>query len=463
MEFFPLFVKLHGREVVIVGGGAVAARKAQALLRAGARLRIVAPRLHDQLRSLDRRAVTLIEREFEDRDVEGAFLVVAATDAAEVNRRVVELCRQRDIQVNNAGADLGDGAGDVSFPSLVQRGSLQVAVSTGGDSPTLARLLRAYLENCTPEAYTQLARLGGKYRARVKQACPDPRRRRRFWEKVLTGRVAAMTFSGRAAAAERELLRLIEDPEAALRETGEVYLVGAGPGDPELLTLKALRLMQQADVVVHDRLVSPEIMALLPADAEKIYAGKERSRHTMAQESINDLLVRRALEGCRVLRLKGGDPFIFGRGGEEIETLFDNHVRFQIVPGVTAASGCAAYAGIPLTHRDFAHTCVFATGHLRGGDVDLDWKMLARPKQTLIFYMGLQRLEHICSRLIAHGLPADTPAALITRGTTPSQKIVVGEVGGLAEKVVASAVKPPTLVIVGKVVGLHRKLRWYGA
>lgn len=463
MEFFPLFVKLHGREVVIVGGGAVAARKAQALLRAGARLRIVAPRLHDRLRSLDRRAVTLIEREFEDRDVEGAFLVVAATDAAEVNRRVVELCRQRDIQVNNAGADLGDGAGDVSFPSLVQRGSLQVAVSTGGDSPTLARLLRAYLENCTPEAYTQLARLGGKYRARVKQACPDPRRRRRFWEKVLTGRVAAMTFSGRAAAAERELLRLIEDPEAALRETGEVYLVGAGPGDPELLTLKALRLMQQADVVVHDRLVSPEIMALLPADAEKIYAGKERSRHTMAQESINDLLVRRALEGCRVLRLKGGDPFIFGRGGEEIETLFDNHVRFQIVPGVTAASGCAAYAGIPLTHRDFAHTCVFATGHLRGGDVDLDWKMLARPKQTLIFYMGLQRLEHICSRLIAHGLPADTPAALITRGTTPSQKIVVGEVGELAEKVVASAVKPPTLVIVGKVVGLHRKLRWYGA
>lgn len=464
MEFFPLFVKLRGRPVVVVGGGAVAARKVQALLRAGARVKVVAVQLRDQLRLLVKhQTVTLVERAFEDRDVEGASLVVAATDDAEVNLRVVELCRKRDVRVNNAGAVLGNGVGDVVFPSVVQRGPLQIAVSTGGDSPSLARLLRAYLENCTPEAYAQLARIGGKYRARVKQACPDQETRRRFWEKALTGRVAAMAFAGRAEAAEREMARLAGNPEAALRETGEVYLVGAGPGDPDLLTFKALRLMQQADVVVHDRLVSPEIMALLPAGAEKIYAGKERSRHTMAQESINDLLVRRALEGDRVLRLKGGDPFVFGRGGEEIETLFENHVPFQIVPGITAASGCAAYAGIPLTHRDFAHTCVFATGHLRDGDVDLDWNMLARPKQTLIFYMGLQRLEHICSRLVEHGLPADTPAALITHGTMPSQKVVVGELSGLAEQVVASAIKPPTLVIVGKVVGLHGKLRWYGA
>lgn len=461
MEFFPLFVRLRGRMVVVVGGGAVAARKVQALLHAGACVKVVVPRLQDRLRPLaGHQAVTLVEREFEDRDVEGAFLVIAATDVAEVNRRIVELCRKRNIRVNNAG---GEDAGDVMLPSLVQRGSLQIAVSTGGDSPLLARLLRTYLENCTPEAYARLARLGGKYRTRVKQTCPDPEKRRRFWEKALTGRVAAMAFAGRADAAEREMRRLVEDPEAALRETGEVYLVGAGPGDPELLTLKALRLMQQADVVVHDRLVSPEVMALLPPSIEKIYAGKERSRHTMAQENINDLLVRRALEGRRVLRLKGGDPFIFGRGGEEIETLFENHVPFQIVPGVTAASGCAAYAGIPLTHRDFAHTCVFATGHLRDGNVDLDWKMLARTKQTLVFYMGLQRLEYICSQLVAHGLPENTPAALITRGTTPSQEVVVDEVGGLAKRVVASAVKPPTLVIIGKVVGLHGKLRWYGA
>ncbi len=464
MEFFPLFVKLRGRPVVVVGGGAVAARKVQALLRAGARVKVVAVRLQDQLRLLiKRQTVTLVERGFEDRDVEGASLVVAATDDAELNRRVVALCRKRDIRVNNVDAGDGESAGDVIFPSLVRRGSLQLAVSTGGDSPLLARLLRTYLEGCTPEAYSQLARLGGKYRGRVKAVCPDPQKRRRFWERALTGRVAAMAFAGHAEAAEREMARLVEDPEAALRETGEVYLVGAGPGDPELLTFKALRLMQQADVVVYDRLVSPEIMALLPAGVERIYAGKEHSRHTMPQESINELLVRRALEGGRVLRLKGGDPFVFGRGGEEIETLFENHVPFQIVPGITAASGCAAYAGIPLTHRDFAHTCVFATGHLRDGDVDLDWKMLARPKQTLIFYMGLQRLEHICSQLVAHGLSANTPAALITHGTMPSQKVVVGDLGGLAEQVVASAIKPPTLVVVGKVVGLHRKLRWYDA
>ncbi len=460
MEFFPIFVKLRGRAVVVVGGGAVATRKVRVLLRAGACVKVVAVRASDAIRLLTKQqTVTLIERGFEDCDVAGAALVVAATDDAEVNRRIVELCRARDIRVNNVNA----ADGDVIFPSLIQRDPVQVAVSTGGDSPTLARLLRGYLENCMPQAYAQLAHLSGKYRERAREAYPDPATRKQFWERVLIGPPASMAFAGHAEAAERELLCLLEHPDALAHQIGEVYLVGAGPGDPDLLTFKALRLMQQADVVLYDRLVSPEIMALLPAGAEKIYAGKERSNHAMPQESINETLVRRAHEGHRVLRLKGGDPFIFGRGGEEIETLLEEHVPFQIVPGITAASGCAAYAGIPLTHRDFAHTCVFATGHLRDGDVDLDWKALARPRQTLVFYMGLQGLERICGQLVAHGLPASTPAALVTRGTTPAQKVLVGSLDDLVRQVSGGDVKPPTLVIIGKVVSLHDKLHWYGA
>ena len=270
-----------------------------------------------------------------------------------------------------------------------------------------------------------------------------------------------MVFARRHAAAERELLRLLANSETLVDDTGEVYLVGAGPGDPDLLTFKALRLMQQADIVVYDRLVSAEIMALLPVGVEKIYAGKQRSCHTIPQEGINDLLVNLAREGRRVLRLKGGDPFIFGRGGDEIETLLEKRVPFQIVPGITAASGCAAYAGIPLTHRDFAHTCVFATGHLRDSNVDLDWEALAHAQQTLIFYMGLQGLERICLQLVAHGLSADTPAALITHGTLPQQRVVVGNLGNITRLVEASNVTPPTLLVVGKVVNLHKKLSWY--
>ena len=458
MDFFPLFVRLRRRAVTVIGGGAVAARKMRALLRAGARIKVIAERVSDEIQLLvKQQRLTLVERAFEDADIENAALVVAATDSTEVNRRIVELCRARNIYVNSV--DSSDG--DVIFSSLMQRGSVQVAVSTGGGSPVLARLLRDYIESCTPDAYAELARISSEYRARAKQVFPDPAMRRRFWEKVLTGRIASMVFAGRAGDAECELQQLLDGARALEHETGEVYLVGAGPGDPDLLTFKALRLMRQADVVVYDRLVSPEIMALLPDTAEKIYAGKERSHHTMSQKSINELLVRRARQGHRVLRLKGGDPFVFGRGGEEIETLLEQHIALQIVPGITAASGCAAYAGIPLTHRDFSHTCVFSTGHLRDGDVDLNWDALAQPCQTLIFYMGLQRLEHICTQLVAHGLPADTPAALITRGTMPAQKVLVARLDTLAQEVASGDFKAPTLVIVGKVVGLHEKLDWY--
>ena len=459
VEFSPLFVKLRGRSVVIVGGGKVATRKARELLRVGTRMKVVAPLASDSLLlSAKQNMLELVEREFEDDDVKNAFLVIAATDDTAVNRRVVDLCCSRNIHVNSSDAA---AEGDVILPALIRRGALQVALATGGSSPALTRLLRGYLENCIPDAYARLADLGRKYRARAREVYPDYDQRKKFWNKVFTGPLASMVFARRGDDAERELLRLLDGSGTPIEDVGEVYLVGAGPGDPDLLTFKALRLMQQADAVVYDRLVSLEIMAMLPATAEKIYAGKQRSHHVIPQESINSLLVNLARKGHRVLRLKGGDPFIFGRGGEEIETLLEEQIPFQIVPGITAASGCAAYAGIPLTHRDFAHTCVFAAGHLRNGDVDLDWKALARERQTLIFYMSLQGLKHICSQLVCHGLPADTPAALISHGTLSEQKVITGNLDNLESLVEVGSITPPTLLIVGRVVSLRKKLNWY--
>ena len=302
-----------------------------------------------------------------------------------------------------------------------------------------------------------------RYRDQVGERIAEPRARRRFWESMVQGPVAEMVFAGRVHDAEKALTEALSDPTAAAERQGEVYLVGAGPGDPDLLTLRALRLMQQADVVVYDRLVSAPILELVRRDARQIYAGKSRERHVLDQESINELLVRLAREGNRVLRLKGGDPFIFGRGGEEIATLVDEGVPFQIVPGITAANGCATYAGIPLTHRDYAQACIFVTGHLRDGTVDLNYEMLAHRDQTLVVYMGLHGIEVICRRLIEHGRAATTPAALIEQGTTPDQRVHVADLATLAEVVKQHKVNAPTIIIIGEVVALHRTLSWYRA
>ena len=459
MEFLPLFLKSGKRPVLIVGGGAVALRKLRMLRRADARIRIVAPQVVDALRLLAKhRTVTLIERNFKDEDIDNAFLVVAATDDTDLNRHISRLCRRRDILVNTV-----DSVSDSDFilPTTIERPPIQIAVTTGGSSPLLARSLASHLANCTPQAYGKLAALVGKYREPVKRAFSEAADRRRFWERVFRSRVAELIFAGHAAAAEHTLQTMIRKKNLTVPELGEVYLVGAGPGDPDLLTFKALRLMQQADVVFYDRLVSQPIMELLRVDAEKIYAGKERSKHAIAQQDINRMLVESARKGLRVLRLKGGDPFIFGRGGEEIETLLDENVPFQIVPGITAATGCAAYAGIPLTHRDYAQSCIFATGHLRNESVDLDWEVLVHPRQTLVFYMGLQGFHQICIKLIEHGLPETMPVALITRGTTPEQQVFSGNLSNIAALIEENDVKPPTLVIVGEVVKLRDKLRWY--
>jgi len=347
------------------------------------------------------------------------------------------------------------------MPSIINRDPVQIAVSTGGSSPVLARLIRTRLESCTPSAYGKLAKLVEQYRDRVKQTFTRVEERRKFWESILEGPVAEHVFAGRDADARELLEKLIDEAKADPEYQGEVYLVGAGPGDPDLLTFRALRLMQKADVIVYDRLVSQPIMDLVRRDAERIYAGKERANHAIPQESINQLLVRLAKEGKRVLRLKGGDNFIFGRGGEEIAELIDEGVPFQVVPGITAASGCTTYAGIPLTHRDFAQACTFVTGHLKDGSSDLNWPMLSHAHQTVVFYMGLNNVGAICENLKAHGRDAKTPAALIEKGTTPEQRVFIGDLDTLPSLVEENDVRAPTLIVVGEVVELHKKLSWY--
>ncbi|MGM0553990.1 MAG: siroheme synthase CysG [Pseudomonadota bacterium] len=459
MDFFPIFMRIKDRSCLVVGGGVVAARKITLLRKAEGRITVVSPELCAELAALKVGGdIEHVERDFREADIDGRVLVVAATDDQQTNRQVSEYCQQRGIPVN-----VVDQPALCSFitPSMVDRSPLQIAISTGGASPVLARLLRSRIESLIPASYGRLAALVEGFRERAKKCIPDTELRRRFWERVLEGPVMELFLSGRERAAEDALDKAL-DAGLDERDTGgEVFLVGAGPGDPDLLTFRALRLMQLADVVVYDNLVSPAILELVRRDAEKIYAGKKRNHHTLAQGDINDLLIRLAQEGKRVLRLKGGDPFIFGRGGEEVDRLMQHGIPFQLVPGITAAAGCASFAGIPLTHRDHAQALVFATGHLQDGTIDLNWDMLAQPRQTVVFYMGLSGLPIICRELVAHGMPASTPAALVEQGTTQNQRVLVGDLETLPGIVEGEQVKPPTLIIVGDVVSLHQRLQWF--
>lgn len=458
MNQLPIFFDLRGRRCTVVGGGEVALRKIALLRKAGAHVCVVAPQLCAALAVLHNEGgIEWLPAHFEAGQLDGAVLVIAATDEGEVNRAVSAAARMRNIPVN-----VVDQPHLCSFimPSIIDRSPIIVAVSSGGAAPVLARLLRARLETMIPAAYGRLAGLAANFREQVKQRLNDTRQRRRFWESVLEGPIAEQVLAGREDVASQALLQALNDAEGAA-VMGEVYLVGAGPGDPDLLTFRALRLMQKADVVVYDALVSPAVMELVRRDAERIYAGKRRANHTLPQEDINTLLVRLAREGKRVLRLKGGDPFIFGRGGEEIETLAEYGIPFQVVPGISAANGVASYAGIPLTHRDYAQSVLFATGHLRDATVDLDWPALVRPRQTVVIYMGLTGLAEICHKLVEHGLPPDWPAALVQQGTTPEQRVVVATLATLADRVAVAGLKAPTLIIVGEVVRLREKLAWF--
>ncbi len=458
MDYLPIFLKLEGQRAAVIGGGDVAARKVGLLLDARAKVVVTAPTLGEELQQ--HAAAGRIEHRalhFSPAALDDVLLVIAATDDRSVNMEVSRLARERGMPVN-----VVDDPELCTFilPAIVDRSPVVIAVSTGGASPVLARLLRARLESLIPASYGELAKLARRFRDRVKAALPASQRRR-FWERALSGPIAELVFSGRTGEAEQALARTLDETAAQQPAAGEVYLVGAGPGNPDLLTFAALRLMQQADVVLHDKLVSPPILELCRRDAERIYVGKERANHTMRQEEINALMVRLAKQGKRVLRLKGGDPYVFGRGGEEIESLSASGVRFQVVPGITAACGVGAYAGIPLTHRDYAQSCILVTGHLKDGTMDLDWHGLVRPRQTLVIYMGLVGLEALCRQLIAHGLSAETPAAVVQQATLPEQRVVTATLSTLAASAQRAGLRPPTLVIVGEVVKLRAKLDWY--
>jgi len=458
LDFLPIFLSVRGRPCLVVGGGEVGARKVEILLAAGALVTVVSPdlcrNLHNRL--AEGRIVHRKER-FRNGNLDGFALAMAATNDRAVNRQVAMLANEHQIPVNLA---TDPACGSFQMPAIIDRSPLLIAVSTGGSSPVLARLIRGRLESLIPAAYGRLAILAGEYRERVRKHVAAGNRRP-FWEQVFQGPIAEMVFSGREQGARRALDLAIESASAEPARVGEVYLVGGGPGDPDLLTFRALRLMQQADVVVHDRLVSLPVLELVRRDAQRIDVGKRRANHTLPQEGINDLLVDLAREGKRVLRLKGGDPFIFGRGGEEIETLAAQGIPFQVVPGITAASGCACYAGIPLTHRDHAHSCVFVTGNLEDGVLHLDWHVLAQPKQTVVVYMGLVGLDQLRDQLVARGVSGELPAAIVEQGTTPDQRVHVGTLGTLPTLAEEKAVCPPALIILGNVVSLHDQLAWF--
>ncbi|PNO54910.1 uroporphyrinogen-III C-methyltransferase [Aeromonas caviae] len=456
MDYLPIFCRLDNKPVLLVGGGEVAERKARLLLDAGAQLTVVAPDLDPELAELAANgSIEWLAGEFAPQQLTGKWLVVAATDRREVNALVYQSANQARIFAN-----VVDDPKRSSFimPSIIDRSPLMVAITSGGKAPVLARLLREKLEALLPQHLGAVAAFAGSLRERVKARFAIMGERRRFWERLLgADRLRQALARGDHASANQLADNLFADES---QTGGEVVLVGAGPGDPGLLTLHALRQMQQADVVVYDRLVSDEVMALVRRDAKRIFVGKQAGNHCVPQEGINQLLLEEAKKGQRVVRLKGGDPFIFGRGGEELETLVGSGIGFQVVPGITAASGCAAYAGIPLTHRDHAQSVRFVTAHGKGGARDLDWPLLAKDKQTLVFYMGLSSCATIREQLLAHGKASHTPVALIERGTQPSQRVIRGTLDQLPE--LALGVESPALIMVGSVVTLADQLAWFG-
>lgn len=456
MDIFPISLKLQLQPCLIVGGGHIAYRKALLLAKAGAKIDVLAPEIEDSLLQLVQQSQgQYVQDVFSSSTALRHYrLVIAATDDNRVNQQVFAACEAENVLVNSV-----DDPPHCRFmvPAIIDRSPLVISVASNGTSPVLSRQIRTQLESSIPHGMGKLAEFSGQWRAAVKQKIVNPDERRIFWEELYASPLKEQVFNDNLDAANQSIQHALAEWQTP---KGEVYLVGAGPGDPELLTLKALRLMQQADVVIYDRLVSAPILELCRRDAEKVYVGKARSNHAVPQEGINALLVKYAQAGKRVCRLKGGDPFIFGRGGEEIQELYEAGVSFQVVPGITAASGCSAYAGIPLTHRDYAQSVRFLTGHLKEGSPELPWSELVYEQQTLVLYMGLVGLESICEKLIAHGQRADMPVALISKGTTPEQKVVVGTLADIASKVAQHHIQAPTLTIIGEVVNLREQLKW---
>jgi len=458
MDYLPVSLRLRERPVVLVGAGVVAARKARFLLQAGAVLTIIAPERDPAFDAFtDGHAATYVRRAFRTGDLTGAVLAIAATPSRSVNRAVHAEAEALRIPVNVVDTP---SLCTFIFPAIVDRSPLTVAISSSGASPVLARRVRSQVEAMLPPAIADLARFARRHRERIRAAGRDEEDRRRIWETLIDGPVARAVLTHRMEEAEEALAELLNRhrPQAV----GEVYLIGAGPGDPDLMTFKALRLLQRADVVLHDRLVNPEIVALARRDAEKRYVGKERSVHSVPQEEINQILVDLAREGRCVARLKGGDPFVFGRGGEEIERLAAAAIPFQVVPGISAANAAACYAGIPLTHRDHAQSVRFVTGHTKDGRLSHEWSQFLNERETLVFYMGLAGLTLICAGLREAGRAPDTPVALVERATSPDQRLLCATLATIEERVAQAEPRAPTLIIIGSVVRLAERLGWYG-
>lgn len=485
MNTFPLFHKLDNQPIIIIGGGEVALRKADLLQRSGANLTIIAPQISPELKSLltQNSKHQLIEQNYDKSYLANKRLAIVATDNHELNLAIHADCKAINLPVNVVDTP---ELCDFIFPAIVDRNPITIGISSNGKAPVLARLLRAKIETSIPQHYGKLAKMAGDFRDEVKEKLPTINARRKFWEHAFTGSVAELVFAGNHDTAQTQLETdlhtlsqlyqtnsqnkndLDNDHDSAPNinsninnNDGEVYIVGAGAGDPELLTFKALRLMQQADIVFYDALVSDEILDLCRRDSDKVFVGKKRCNHAVAQENINELLVKHAKQGKRVVRLKGGDPFVFGRGGEEAEELIKHGVAYQIVPGVTAATAAASYAGIPLTHRDYARSVRFVTGCLKKGTPNEQFSTMLEPNETIVFYMGLHALERLTTGLIDAGKPSDTPIAIVANASRPNQQVLTGTLANIVSKQAKAQLPTPALLIMGDVVNLHDKLKWY--
>lgn len=487
MNTFPLFFKLEDRKVLIVGGGEVALRKADLLSRAGACITILAPDISHELQALLTNSKhEFIYENYNKTYMSGARVIIAATDDEMLNHQIHADATELNIPVNVVDTP---HLCDFIFPAIIDRNPIVIGISSNGKAPVLARLLRARLETLIPQGYGKLAKLAGDFRSEVKAKIPTLTGRRQFWERAFEGQVSQLMFAGNEAEAATHLKadldstaaaiskksddtnlveesdtitpNVIDESEKDLPVVGEVYIVGAGPGDPELLTFKALRLMQQADVVFYDALVSPQVLDLCRRDADKVFVGKKRSNHTVAQLGINELLVNHAKQGRRVVRLKGGDPFIFGRGGEEIESLRANNVPYQVVPGITAANAAASYAGIPLTHRDHSQSVRFVTGFLKAGAPNSNFKSFLNTDETVVFYMGLHSLARLTEGLVDAGRSRETPIAIVSNASMPNQQVLTGTLATIVAKQEQAQLPTPALLIMGDVVSLHHDLAWY--
>ena len=459
MDHLPIFINVRQNPCLVIGGGDIALRKINLLIKAQAKVDCLSPLFCEGITNLSQNGdVNLIQKRFESDDIKDYAIIIASTDDSSVNALISKSAKKARIPVN-----VVDSPELSSFimPSIVDRSPVIIAVSSAGMAPVLARIIRAKLETVIPSAYGVLAEIAGEYRQKVKDRFSKIKDRRAFWESIFSGVIAEKVFSGRINEAKDDIEKQLK--QASQMELGEVYLVGAGPGDPDLLTFKALRLIQQADVVLYDRLVSKGVMELVRRDSELIYVGKKGgSQESTRQIDINDQLVELAKSGKRVCRLKGGDPFIFGRGGEEIESLSEHGIPFQVVPGITAASGCSSYAGIPLTHRDYSQSCRFVTAHLKNGTTNLPWDEFVIDQQTIVFYMALSGANYICQKLMEHGMDKDMPIAIIEKGTMPEQKVYISSLTKLPDLLATEDIHAPTLMIVGEVVKLNEKLNWYG-